>query len=154
MGHYFFLHCCTDFSDNTFFHTCHAMGTFNYTTVYRVKVKFDGFDQCTCTLMIISRIIFQVLKKMQFLHATIATCLFMEGNVGSLKKIKKNNEYDLDPYLSKWDNEITFFVIWTSTISFQVVFNSKQSLVGWKRVTILHVHLERAHQSTKMTFLN
>lgn len=89
MGHYFFLHCCTDFSDNTFFHTCHAMGTFNYTTVYRVKVKFDGFDQCTCTLMIISGIIFQVLKKMQFLHATIATCLFMEGNVGSLKKIKK-----------------------------------------------------------------
>lgn len=82
------MHCFTDFNDSKFFHTCHAMGTFNYTTVYRVKVKFDGFDQFTYTLMIISRIIFQVLKKTQFLLATIAMCLFMEGNVGSLKKIK------------------------------------------------------------------
>ena len=40
--------------------------------------------------MIISKIIFQMgLKKtIQLIHATISTCLFMEGNVGSPKKNK------------------------------------------------------------------
>ena len=39
-------------------------------------------------------------KTIQLIHATISTCLFMEGNVGSPKKKKKNeinHKYDLYP---------------------------------------------------------
>lgn len=38
---------CYDFNDNRFLVYGYGMGTFYYTNVYRVKVKFDGFDQCT-----------------------------------------------------------------------------------------------------------